>query len=117
MAKKSEIDILKEQFKFVVELEPQDERVSYMQFDDGRRYRLQHPGALVIARLFSSNSDTLTADCLDYFLKNCISPVADNKTKVLNAETLDLDETMDLWLPFAWRWLRWHIRFVTGIIA
>ncbi len=109
-----EIQELCEQFKFTIELEAKDERVMYLRFEDGRGYRLEHPGALAIARLFSSDTNSLTSDCLEYFIQKCILPIAETKAKTLNAESLSLDETMDLWLPFAWRWLRRGIKIVTG---
>lgn len=101
-----EIQELAERFKFHFEVEPKDERVLYLKFEDGRFYELLHPGALAVARLFSTTSDKVMADCVEYFLNNCITPKADGKTKRLDPDNMDIDEMLDLWMPLAWRYLR-----------
>lgn len=106
------IQSLKDSFKVDFSLEPTDERILYLNFEDGRKFRLQHPGALQIAKIFSKETDSLSSDALEYFLNNCIDPVAGTQTKALNEETLGLNETMDFWLPFAWRWLRYGLSII-----
>lgn len=108
------INELKEQFKFSIELDPASDRVMFLRFEDGRNYRLEHPGAMAAARLFGTAGSDILPQCLEYFLDNCIRPDADNKTKVINKDNLDLNETLDLWLPFAWRFLRRSISIAAG---
>lgn len=100
------ISSLEKEFKFRLELDATSDRVMFMRFEDGRNYRLEHPGAMTVARLFSVADNELTYKCLEYFFDNCIRPDADNKTKKIDKNNLDLDETLDLWLVFAWRFLR-----------
>ena len=108
-----EIKALCEEFKFVIDLEASDERVIYLRFQDGRGYRAQHPGALVVARIFGTETKHLTFDCLEYFIKNCLTPIAGTTAKTLTADNMDTDETLNLWLPFAWRFLRRSSKLVT----
>ena len=110
----AEVEALCKEFKFTIELEPKDEKVLYLKFDDGRGYRLQHPGALVAARLFGTTTESLTADCLDYFIENCITPIVNTAAKTLTAANLDLTETIELWMPLAWRFLRRGIGIAIG---
>jgi len=110
---KEYVSELRSKFQFDIELEPQDERVMYLNFHDGRKYRLQHPGALAATRLFNKDQydESLDVECLEMFL-TCIQPVANTNTKKLTNETMDIDEAFDLWAPFAWRWLRRSYKIV-----
>lgn len=100
------IAVLMKEFEFRIEIDPKDSRIMFLRFDDGRAYRLQHPGTLAAIELFVDEEQHIQHNCLKYFISNCIQPFADDKTKVLDNETMDIDEGFDLWLDFAWRWLR-----------
>lgn len=108
-----EIARLQKLFNFEIELELTDNKIIHLNFADGRSYTLQHPSAIVASELLSTDHN-VAIECLKYMIENCIRPRSGSETKVLNVETLDLDETLELWNPFAWRWLRRGSKLVIG---
>ena len=99
---------LKDEFKFELSLEPKDELILYMVFEDGRQYTLQHPGTLTAVKLIYSQG---VEACFEFFIKNCIrvrEGVSDNKAKNITPENLEIHEAFDLWYPLAWRFLRFR---------
>ncbi len=96
---------LEDEFKFTIVADPIDELVAIMAFDDGRTYRLQHPGALASVRIFDETQG-LDARCLEFFCKNCALPNGGGATK-LDLANMKLREAHELWTPLSWRFLRW----------
>jgi hypothetical protein len=94
---------LEKEFKFSIAPDPVDELVAVLAFEDGRAWRLQHPGAVASIRIF--NGDDLDVVCLSVFCKSATP--ANPQTPKLDPHLLKLDEAHRLWAPLSWRFLRW----------
>jgi hypothetical protein len=105
---KKYFDDLSQTFGARVIPDPQNPAICDVVFSDGRRYVCTHPGALTVARLeLTMNRDSQIADGVEFFLKNCIRPHEETKTRPLDLHgTADLEEIRDFWPEFAWRFLR-----------
>ncbi len=98
---------LANEYKFIIEQDPQDKSIEHIVFEDGRQYKIQHPSFMVLHEIMFDSKKSTEQIAFEYaltiiFPENEQSPKIDEK--FLN-DIKNFDEAMYLWSPLLRRLL------------
>lgn len=98
--KKTRVQLLAEKYKFRVEKDSQHSNIDHLIFEDGRKYKFQHPSFMEFHEImYGDTSKSLDQIAFLHGL-TCIFP-ENEKSPPINEKYLNanFDESLSLWSP------------------